>query len=38
MAVSNAWRRRIDQGFQRNLADWPLVRRELAALLPALSE
>ena len=38
MAVSNAWRRRIDQGFQRNLADWPLVRRELAALLPVLSE
>ena len=38
MAVSDAWRRRIEQGFQRNLADWPLVRRELAALLPALSE
>ena len=38
MAVSDAWRRRIDWGFQRNLADWPLVRRELAALLPVLSE
>src|SRR5699024_862506 len=38
MAVSDAWRRRIDWGFQRNLADWPLVRRELAALFPALSE
>ena len=38
MAVYDAWRRRIDQGFQRNLADWPLVRRELAALLPVLSE
>ena len=38
MAVSDAWRRRIDQGFQRNLADWPLIRRELAALFPALSE
>ena len=37
MAVSDAWRRRIELGFQRNLADWPLVRRELAALLPALS-
>ena len=38
MAVSDAWRRRIDGGFQRNLADWPLIRRELAALFPALSE
>ena len=37
MAVSDAWRRRIELGFQRNLADWPLVRRELAALLPVLS-
>ena len=38
MTVSEAWRRRIDGGFRRNLADWPLIRRDLEAILPGLSE